>query len=61
VAIALKVDHGLKAVKDNIAAAEQLAAAKSARLPNLSVGLATLPWKITLPQMPRHIGAFENP
>jgi len=30
-------------VKDNIAAAEQLAAAKSARLPNLSAGLATLP------------------
>jgi len=38
-AIALKVNHSLKAVKENsAAAAEQLAAAKSARLPNLSVG-----------------------
>jgi len=37
-AIALEADHGLKAVKENsAAAAEQLAAAKSARLPNLSV------------------------
>ncbi len=38
-AIALEVNHGLKAVKENSAAAEhQLEAAKSTRLPGLSVG-----------------------
>lgn len=38
-AIALEVDHSLKAVKENsAAAAEQLEAAKSARLPALSIG-----------------------